>query len=876
MNMARKVLCKTLESYHGTAKMYGEDGYIGAHIEHNLNRKYPLREYQIKAFQNYLAYMDYEHPGKPKNNHHLLFHMATGSGKTLIMAGCILDLYKRGYRNFLFYVHSKTIIKKTKQNFLRSGSSKYQFSNTVSIDGKIIKIQEVTAFSENDSDNINIMFSVIHILRNQIQNPKENGFSIEDISRLKLAIIADEGHHYQADTKSKKKRQAVFSWEETADRIFKAHPENIRLEFTATMPFETNENLYNKYADKIIVDYPLKNFRTDRYSKEVEVIQTDSKDLWFRSLLAIVLSQYRKKLFEAKNIVCKPVILFKSKLIYESVEFQKMFSQLLKELDGQQLEDFFQKCENPYIDDAVRYLEKNKISADNFAYELKEDFSSSRQIIVDSENQAEVHQIALNTLEDQSNPYRCIFAVDMLNEGWDVLNLFDIVRLYNTRDPTGATGIGQVRIGKTTQSEAQLIGRGARYFPFTEHPSDDLYKRKYDKNIGNSMRLCETLIYHSTSNVKYVTELQSALIEIGIAPTKSIQHPIHLKEEFKETEFFKNGVLYLNERIPISKTEGLIFTDFISTTKFAVDVETGRTSETVIFVETVKGNRKPSRYVPLSEIPYSVIFEAISRHPGLSFSNLKKRFLKLQSINEFIESEDYLGKIEVEVTYSQEEDQNFSSDKWRFSVDQYLTIACAVMGDLTEKLTSEKSDFQGSMAFSPRKVNEIFRDKIMNFNLDPESGAEFGRSIFGEETKYPLDVREREWYCHSDCYGTSEEKQMLRFIDGMIPQFKEKYSEIYLFRNERFFKLHNISNGAVFEPDFVLIMKDKVSNRYSQIFLEPKGSHLIEKDRWKQQFLEKLQQIAELDEDDWKIIGLPFYTNENERAFLESVKSELL
>ena len=82
--------------------------------------------------------------------------------------------------------------------------------------------------------------------------------NIEGISRIKLAIIADESHHYQADTKSKKMRKEVLSWEETADRIFTAHPENIRLEFTATMPFQTNEQLRLKYADKIIMDYPLK------------------------------------------------------------------------------------------------------------------------------------------------------------------------------------------------------------------------------------------------------------------------------------------------------------------------------------------------------------------------------------------------------------------------------------------------------------------------------------------------------------------------------------------------------------------------------------------------------------------------------------------
>ncbi|MBZ0217464.1 MAG: hypothetical protein K8F25_12975, partial [Fimbriimonadaceae bacterium] len=80
-------------------------------------------------------------------------------------------------------------------------------------------------------------------------------------------------------------------------------------------------------------------------------------------------------------------------------------------------------------------------------------------MVVDSKSDGEEKQLAVNSLEDPTNPYRGIFAVDKLNEGWDVLNLFDIVRLY---DVAGSGG----KLRKTTMAEAQLIGRGARYFPF--------------------------------------------------------------------------------------------------------------------------------------------------------------------------------------------------------------------------------------------------------------------------------------------------------------------------------------------------------------------------------------------------------------------------
>jgi type III restriction enzyme len=58
--------------------------------------------------------------------------MATGSGKTLIMAGLILYLYQQGYRNFLFFVNSTNIIDKTRDNFLNETSIKYLFNKSIS------------------------------------------------------------------------------------------------------------------------------------------------------------------------------------------------------------------------------------------------------------------------------------------------------------------------------------------------------------------------------------------------------------------------------------------------------------------------------------------------------------------------------------------------------------------------------------------------------------------------------------------------------------------------------------------------------------------------------------------------------------------------
>ena len=80
-------------------------------ITRNLNPAFAIREYQEEAFARFIHCFNEDFTGK-ETPLHLLFNMATGSGKTLIMAGLILYLYEEGYRSFLFFVNSTNIIKK--------------------------------------------------------------------------------------------------------------------------------------------------------------------------------------------------------------------------------------------------------------------------------------------------------------------------------------------------------------------------------------------------------------------------------------------------------------------------------------------------------------------------------------------------------------------------------------------------------------------------------------------------------------------------------------------------------------------------------------------------------------------------------------------
>jgi len=62
-------------------------------VVNNLNPNIVLRPYQENAIARFEYYLD----GYPKRQNpiHLLFHMATGSGKTILMTTNILYLYKQ-------------------------------------------------------------------------------------------------------------------------------------------------------------------------------------------------------------------------------------------------------------------------------------------------------------------------------------------------------------------------------------------------------------------------------------------------------------------------------------------------------------------------------------------------------------------------------------------------------------------------------------------------------------------------------------------------------------------------------------------------------------------------------------------------------------
>ena len=863
------------EIFNSLKEAHGQDYFISRvsdDVVLNLNPKFELREYQKEALGRFDFYLNgYQKRQWPT---HLLFHMATGSGKTLIMAANILQLYKLGYRNFIFFVNSVNIIEKTRDNFLNPLSEKYLFAPKIKFGDKEVFIKEVQNFEGVNPENINIIFTTIQGLHTRLNSPKENSLTEEDFEGKDIVLISDEAHHLQTITKQNRTEiELERSWEYTViNKIFKKNPKNILLEFTATIDLG-NENIRKKYEDKIIFQYDLKHFRLDKYSKEIEVLQADLEPI-DRALQAVILSQYRRKIAEKYKLQLKPVILFKSKTIKESKENYDGFLKKIKNLTPKDIEVIETRAKRTDLEKVFDYLKKEGITFDNLIKELQEDFSEEKVMLLDSENIDEEKQLKLNSLESKNNEIRAIFAVNMLNEGWDVLNLFDIVRLYDTRD--GKWVRGKYKPGNTTIGEAQLIGRGARYWPFKLEPTDDMYKRKFDDNIEHELRIIETLHYHSAHNPEYIKEIKRALTEIGILPEKYVPRELFIKESFKETDFWKKGVIFINDRVQNPRDEIFSLYDAKIKNNYQYELKTGELKEEFILdeKEIPKSSivSKTKKKYKLIDFGKNIVRSALDKIEFYKFNNLKKYFPHLRSISEFILSDAYLGNVEIEISGPKEKVENLSQE-------DKLGIILFVLKDISEQARTNTAEYVGTKLFKAKMLRDIFRNKILKIDSDDERAK-------GMEK---INLAEKDWYAQNELYGTSEERDFINFIDSFIDKLKQKYSEIAILRNEKFFQIFDFDEGRPFEPDFIMILKkkNKVISIY-QIFIESKGDQFKDsrgrfensKEGWKQKFLLEIENKADIDltyeNKHFKLIGLPFYNKTLEKEFEEALKNKIL
>ena len=469
------------------------------------------------------------------------------------------------------------------------------------------------------------------------------------------------------------------------------------------------------------------------------------------------------------------------------------------------------------------------------------------------------NQLVVNSLEDLDNPIRIIFSVNMLNEGWDVLNLFDIVRLYDTRQSKSGG-----KIGRYTIQEAQLIGRGARYCPFIIDDPDYKFKRKYDGDVTNTNRILETMYFHSKNDSRYIAELKKALIETGLQPQNPITLEYSLKEEFKDSDFYKTGFVYSNKRLPKSRDEIKTIEPSMQTKTYHYTVLSGRGNIVNLVGESnlpTNSSKTKVKSIKLKDIDMNILLGASECFEELRFDILKIKYPSLNSKKEFLTSDNFLGNSKVEITYSQEDLRGR---------DLFLAVKHA-FSKVASHIMALKPEYVGSKEFSPRMLKDVLKNKKIYLEKIDANGGKGASQNTCINNDYRLDLSNEKWYVFNDNYGTSEEKLFVKYFKSTIePKLKAKDLEYYVVRNERIpdLAIYSFEAGERFEPDFLLFVRKKNTEGTLtyQGYVEPKGSHLLYEDAWKEEFslqIESSHTTMGTVSDKYKIIGFPFFNKEN-------------
>ena len=919
-----KKLCDTIDSKAFSLGITKPEtpGYI---LE---NLKYNFFEWQLEAFNKFLTYQEVKKIEEPNSYTHLMFNMATGSGKTMLMAAAILYYYKQGYNHFLFFVNQNNILDKTMSNFINSAHTKHLYKDKIVIDNETISLKNVEVFSDNPQ-GIEIKFTTIQQLYNDIHIERENKTTLDDLHKKDIIMLADEAHHLNANTKNINVTKDFFDeelkgsadekekkgWEHTVIELIlkknsgnkksSEYNGNVLLEFTATIP--SHSEVINKYSNKIIYEFGLVEFLKKGFTKEINLISStlDKKE---RILHALLFHWYRHEIALKYGIAnFKSVILFRSKLIEDSKNDHEEFLEWVGRLENKDF-DFRHNISKKINEDSsgnllnmensrtkrilefIRHEDKNY---SEIAAWIKNNFTERNVILTNSKtNKKKTEEITteqeklLNSLEDKENNIRAIFTVNRLTEGWDVLNLFDIVRLYQGQNSGGSN----TKAPAATVSEKQLIGRGVRYFPFTYNDRPE-NQRKFDGELDHELRVLEELHYYTyDEESRYLSHIKAELRKEGYIRDGRVIRAYELKESFKESDFYKVTKLLYNKKIP------------------------NRDRRNKKLDDIPKDFFTPYRVRSLEMLEEKMNFSSQEGSPKLDLK--EKKPMRIERQFKYIEKHIFLKAVNIK---AKQENSLFQFEKLseELNIKSIDDLQTKILTDfIITIIVPQGTKYEDIEGKEKLKIVLMFLQQIfeeIKKQITPEIGSDFmardlkdvfskpkSKLIVENDTTKNLEneLKRADWYVLNSFTGTSEEAAMINFIKDTIGKLDEECDEFYLLRNEEVYKIYDFKTAKGFCPDFLLFLKsknkgkfmhDKIitkSEKYYQIFIEPKGELFIGydnsikgvdidkrtfktgKEGWKEEFLEEISKrygfnkIVEAENPKYRLIGLPFYNTD--------------
>lgn len=138
-----------------------------------------------------------------------------------------------------------------------------------------------------------------------------------------------------------------------------------------------------------------------------------------------------------------------------------------------------------------------------------------------------------------------------------------------------------------------------------------------------------------------------------------------------------------------------------------------------------------------------------------------------------------------------------------------------------------------------------YRKRIPNYDTAKKSES------FIEQKVSNISFEKFDFFAYQSAIINRNEENLVNAIANHIDELREKYGDVFLIRMDENMlkgtdkveqlKLHQFEenpreiNFLGFQPDFILLLQNK--DYYLQIFIEPKGEHLVERIDGKKSFL---------------------------------------
>lgn len=515
--------------------------------------KYSLRPYQVEALSAFqLFWKDgfdsrslkektlQEAKGDEGQNvqwHKVGFEMATGSGKTLLMGATILDLWHKGYKDFLILTPNTILFDKTIENFTPRAVK------SVFGDGWNLGYNLVTGNSYRDKtcnweEGRDITFYVFNMQKfydkaaaaNQkvgedtmkgvpyVRRPLEESLwrdksgvntisFVEFLRERRPVIISDEAHHYQQ--------------KKTTEAILELLP-SVVLEFTATSLENDGES--ENYGQNNLYKYPMQRYINEGYGKRIFAVGCGTSE---EEQLDTVTDNDKQKLIwgmlihllkgEALAAVHAPVK--KAMLLTKA--------RSIKHADA--IDEYLKKWPESIFIELDEVLEQVNREGTDIAKIIRQYTPKKRDVLlkkltaiaqsvftIHSDNKSE-EEVWSDYQSLDNNKAEIVNQVRILTEGVDYDNFYTIVVLGDTVENIGLAA-------------AQLIGRGLRLYK--EKREFDILEHELKEQSEILHIVCE----HGRRFDKIVEEIRKNLH----LSSSSIEVPVEEEERANE---IKRGVI---------------------------------------------------------------------------------------------------------------------------------------------------------------------------------------------------------------------------------------------------------------------------------------------------------------------------------------------